>query len=318
MNSNQARSIPIVDYLASEGISATHTTDGGRYYWYHSMIREGDNNPSFKVDVQLNTWYDYGALSLFDDQKFRRLPDLVMHHKKVTFSEVLRILEYKNLGNTNLFETFSPPKKSAPFADAKEGLAKQKNKKVTGGGFEIVKTTSLSNPHLIEYLQERGINIDIAKQYVKEIYFKTRLKRANLFAVGFPSGEGFDCRIEKRDFSFKGFIGDDKDIACINMDEGTDNIAVFEGWVDFLSFLTHKNITDFKHSAIIMFSANQRKIALERIRQEKPENVFLFLDHDEAGRDCTDFFKIGLGQGIKVIDRSSVYDGYNDYNDFLT
>ena len=125
-------------------------------------------------------------------------------------------------------------KKSAPFADAKEGLAKQKNKKVTGGGgFEIVKTTSLSNPHLIEYLQERGINIDIARQYVKEVYFKTRLKRANLFAVGFPSGEGFDCRIEKRDFAFKGFIGDNKDIACINMDECQPIILLFlkAGWI---------------------------------------------------------------------------------------
>ena len=65
--------------------------------------------------------------------------------------------------------------------------------------------------------------------------------------------------------------------------------------MDFLSFLTQKNITDFKHPAIIMFSVSQRKKALAKIRQAGAKRLFLFLDNDASGKDCTDFFTVALG-----------------------
>ena len=266
MNSKQAQNILITDYLASEGLQPVRTTQGGRFCWYHSPIREGDSKPSFKVDTLNNTWYDYGS-GLFDHEKFRRLPDLVIAHKNVTFSEVLRILAYKNLGNPNLFTkpTPSTPKNKSNYVAAQQNQHSWETKKEESGAFELVKVTKLQNPHLIQYLEGRGINPDIAAQYVKEVYFRLPQKQSCLFAIGWPSGQGFDCRVQKGDFSFKGFVGQSKDIACINMEDATsENIAVFEGWMDFLSFLTQKNITDFKHSAIIMFSVSQRKKVLAK------------------------------------------------------
>ena len=166
MNSKQAQNILITDYLASEGIQPAHTTHSRRFYWYHSPIREGDSKPSLKVDTLNNTWYDYGS-GLFDHEKFRRLPDLVIAHKNVTFSEVLRILEYKNLGNPSLFAKPSPsvPQNKSNYVAA---VAKQKNKKESGA-FELVKAADLQNPHLIAYLESRGINADIAKSISKSI-----------------------------------------------------------------------------------------------------------------------------------------------------
>jgi 5S rRNA maturation endonuclease (ribonuclease M5) len=174
----------------------------------------------------------------------------------------------------------------------------------------------LQNPYLIAYLEGRGINPDIAAQYVQEVYFRLPQKQTCLFAIGWPSGQGFDCRVEKGDFSFKGFVGQGKDIACINMDKETsENIAVFEGWMDFLSFLTQKNITDFKHPAIIMFSVSQRKKALAKIKQQKAKRLFLFLDNDDSGKDCANFFTVALTPEMQVIDRSGLYQGFNDYNE---
>lgn len=313
MNSKQAQNILITDYLASEGIQPAHSTHGGRFYWYHSPIREWDSKPSLKVDTLNNTWYDYGS-GLFDHEKFRRLPDLVIAHKNVTFSEVLRILEYKNLGNPSLFATTSTQTPQNKTIHHQNRSKPQKKPQTTS--VELVKVADLQNPHLISYLEGRGINADIAAQYVQEVYFKLPQKQSCLFAIGWPSGQGFDCRVEKGDFSFKGFVGQGKDIACINMESGiSENIAVFEGWMDFLSFLTQKNITDFKHPAIIMFSVSQRKKALARIRQAGAKRLFLFLDNDDSGRDTTDFFTVALAQEMQVIDRSGLYQGFKDYNE---
>ncbi len=56
MNIAQAKCIPIADYLARQGHEPKHTRMGGRELWYHSPIREGDENPSFKVDTIKNVW----------------------------------------------------------------------------------------------------------------------------------------------------------------------------------------------------------------------------------------------------------------------
>ena len=58
LNCNQARQIPIVEYLANNGIKPAYIK--GTQYWYLSPIRE-ENTPSFKVDTRLNAWYDHGS-----------------------------------------------------------------------------------------------------------------------------------------------------------------------------------------------------------------------------------------------------------------
>ena len=84
----------------------------------------------------------------------------------------------------------------------------------------MVKTAKLQNPHLIAISGGQGDQCGYCQsQYVKEVYFRLPQKQSCLFAIGWPSGQGFDCRVEKGDFSFKGFVGQGKDIACINMED---------------------------------------------------------------------------------------------------
>jgi 5S rRNA maturation endonuclease (ribonuclease M5) len=91
---------------------------------------------------------------------------------------------------------------------------------------------------------------------------------------------------------------------------------MFEGFFDYLAFLSHYKITDFQNSAIILNSTSLRKRALAEINQFHFSKVYLFLDNDVAGDDCKRFFKLGT-DGVKVIDKSFLYENYQDFNDWL-
>lgn len=58
MNTTQIKNIKITDYLYSKGIQPTKLK--GTDYWYISPYRE-ERTPSFKVNNDLNVWYDYGT-----------------------------------------------------------------------------------------------------------------------------------------------------------------------------------------------------------------------------------------------------------------
>jgi len=61
MNIAQAKCIPITRYLERRGLQPAKTRQGRRELWYHASIRDGDENPSFKVDTTKNLWFDHGA-----------------------------------------------------------------------------------------------------------------------------------------------------------------------------------------------------------------------------------------------------------------
>lgn len=110
---------------------------------------------------------------------------------------------------------------------------------------------------------------------------------------------------------FKGCISP-KDISIRRIrDDPSTECAVFEGFIDYLSALTLGIIgTDI----IIFNSVGNVNKTIPRLRDYNA--IHCYLDNDVAG-------KTALGQlterfGIKVIDRSTLYSGYNDLNEYLT
>lgn len=57
MNINEAKQIRLVEYLRIIGHSPVNAR--GCQYWYLSPLRE-ERTPSFKVNDNLNEWYDFG------------------------------------------------------------------------------------------------------------------------------------------------------------------------------------------------------------------------------------------------------------------
>ncbi|MDU1891965.1 MAG: CHC2 zinc finger domain-containing protein [Dysgonomonas sp.] len=155
MNTTQIKSIKITDYLYNKGIQPKQIK--GADYWYISPYRE-EKTPSFKVNNDLNVWYDYGT------GQGGNIIDLIM--RMYNLNSVTEVLSYFN----NSQQMIIPQKQPNSFS-----FDQQRESASTG--ITILKVLPLTNRALLEYLIDRRINLDIAKKNCKEIYYSVGDKR---------------------------------------------------------------------------------------------------------------------------------------------
>ncbi len=310
MRAVDARAIPISQFLEYQGLKPDRTRQDGRELWYSSPIRSGDKTPSFKVDTQLNVWFDHGL------GQGGTLIDLVCELKSVTVAEALAILDATGLGPTpqqrtdapRLFGMARPAGRSVAGEKEKTGQGSE-----TNAAFQILKVCDIKHPALADYLNSRAIDLDIAHRYLRQVHFRPASGVGQFFGLGFPCGEGFDVRSAV----FKGFVGTGKDISVIE-GQGSDrhSVAIFEGFMDFLSLLTHRATDALKEDAIILHSIALKRRAVVEIKAGNYNHVRLHLDHDDAGRATTNFFLAETGREITT-DESDMFSGYKDINEWL-
>ena len=171
----------------------------------------------------------------------------------------------------------------------------------------------LSSPALFSYLRERGINTELAKRECREVHYLTDGKP--YFAVGFPNRSG---GYEIRNKFFKGCIAP-KDITHIRQTEPGETCCLFEGFMDYLSFLTLRQERHPDRPAlggqdhIVLNSVSNFSKALRPLGDY--ERIHCFLDNDRAGLEA--LREIQREYGSRVRDASYVYSGYKDLNDYL-
>ena len=171
----------------------------------------------------------------------------------------------------------------------------------------------LSSPALFSYLRERGINTELAKRECREVHYLTDGKP--YFAVGFPNRSG---GYEIRNKFFKGCIAP-KDITHIRQTEPGETCCLFEGFMDYLSFLTLRQAGHPDRPAldgqdyIVLNSVSNLSKALRLLGNYK--RIHCFLDNDRAGLEA--LREIQREYGSRVRDASPVYSGYKDLNDYL-
>lgn len=241
---------------------------------YKSPLRN-DKNPSFMVDKRRNLYYDYGT------GEGGSIIDLGTCFYNCGVSELLIKLE--NLPIVNQLQVKS---------------YKEDN-------IRLLRIQELSNKHLINYSLKRCLNLSVLKRYCKEVYFQTHGK--TLYAIGFKNRvNGWEIRNK----FFKGAISP-KDISLIK--NGMNVISVFEGFIDFLSYIQLKR-PGFKDSDYLILNSNtQIKKSYSILENYKWVN--LFLDNDESGRKTSKEFQKRLIQ--PVTDYSFIYKHHTDINDFL-
>ena len=159
MTIEEAKSIRIADYLHSLGYSPVKQQ--GINLWYKSPFRE-ESEASFKVNTEREQWYDFGlgkggniialAAHLYATDHvpyiLKRIAEQTPHVRPVSFS-------------------FGKQSSSEP-------------------SFQQLEIVPLSSPALLAYLQDRGINIELAKRECSEARFTHNGKR--YFAIAFPNG----------------------------------------------------------------------------------------------------------------------------------
>jgi len=184
-------------------------------------------------------------------------------------------------------------------------------KEKTGGAFELLSSGPLKHPALLQYLTKRGINLDIAREYLSEITFKAPETRGNYFALGYPAGGGF----EARNALFKGFVGTGKTVTFHDKPERS-LLQVFEGFMDFLSYLSADKPTQPAGAVLVLNSTNLWRRALPFINDPRFAEVRLYLDNDDAGTAATKLL-FEEAQTSKLVDMRSYYAGYEDLNAWL-
>ena len=303
MNCKQANQLPIKEVF--ESISNTKKgKETESEIWYFSPFNLNQKTPSFKLNINLNTWFD------FTIGKGGKIIDLIIQMKDYSIPETLTFLnEIRSSLNSTLFSF--PQQSEKIFFNKNNNLSNQKNsdskKKDT---LEILKIRNLKNPILLEYIVSRKISIDIAKKFLSEIYFINNSNNKNYFACAWENkNKGWEWNNKYG----KGVIGN-KNITLIEGSVKCSNLLIFEGFFDFLSYLSFIEKKQLKSEYLILNSVTQIKKAFKFISDNSFNKIFLYLDNDQAGNKATDeFSKINKN----ISDERKLYKNYKDFNEFL-
>jgi hypothetical protein len=287
INCDEAKKFDLIDYLAALGHVPAKIRN--QDYWYRSPLRD-EKTPSFKVNRKSNLWYDHGIGQGGD------LIDFGTLYYHCTIPDLLERLSQYATGPSF---SFQPPLASGlGGAGEKEGPP--------GGKIAILDTRPLSARPLIDYLLKRSIPPDIAARSCREVDFSLYDNRQT--AIGFPNRSG---GYELRSEVFKG-SSSPKDISFF--DNHTDDIAVFEGFFNYLSYLT---LNRHNLAPLTNFLVLNSLAFLERSRplMEQYGRINLLLDGDPAGRSFTR--KALVWNPDKYFDWSDFYQGRKDLNEWL-
>ena len=302
MRSDQAKTIPIPAYLALRGIQPANVRLNGRELWYHSPIRKEDKTPSFKVDTLINKWFDHGL------GRGGNTLDLAMEFCRGSVRDALNELE-----RSNLYKSYGYAQSSTTGFQHVANIIENRRpavekEKVDSNAFRLVREGPIEHPALLQYLATRKIDLQVAKKYLKEIRFEPAQGGKWYFALGWPNGNGY----EARNSLFKGFVGTGKDATYLKS-QNTSECFIFEGFMDFLSYLTENKLTKLYFSVIILNSGALKARALPHILDSGYTKIHLFMDNDEMGTECASFYEGTLGS-LDLIDHRPDYAGFKDFN----
>lgn len=290
MNCSTAKQIPIPLLLEKQGIlPATRNASGT---WYHSpWSPSGDRRPSLQVSPDGRMFKDWSS------GQQGNIIDLAMFVRGTnSVSQALDFLD-KLVGNMGAVPTSPAPERDATNAHNKKSK------------IEIVETSPLHSPALLDYFCKRHISVAVAMQYCSEVNYRMAGQKrvAPFFAIGFKNDSGgYELRS-----AYTKLATSPKDITTLG-DTKCGHALVFEGCFDFLSAVELGIFAPHDSFAIVLNSTSLVHRAIDRLAGA--ETIKCYLDHDDAGIRATHIIAHSFPAGI-VIDSSSYQ--HKDLNDFL-
>ena len=306
MNIKQAKQIPIQSVVLNLG--GKESTKKGQEIWYYSPFRPEEKTPSFKVNLRLNTWFDFGTgsggsvIDLLIDFK-----GMSRNSKDDIRNVLLELKNFENKAGTGI-------DKSTTIHDKAENQTKGERYKI------LKKPSKVWLPSLQEEIASRGLDAKSVNRYLRQVYFLDLKTNKRYNAIGFENDkQSWELSIPNRQTgkSFKTIIGQ-KGVSTFYHDNAT-RVLVFEGFWDFLSWQKLHDTQAGSDSVIVLNSTALVKDASNIIESWiECKEVLLFLDNDDAGFKATHLFAELLeSSGKKVWDCSDNYTGFKDVNDLL-
>lgn len=303
MSIDEIKSVSMTSYLSFLGYKPKRKSNGK--FWYLSPLHQ-ETTPSFKVNTALNLWYDHALGKGGNIINFAALiyPHLTMH-------ELLKLLQKQIKDNRLEYESDSCQKPASEESDISDNSKDLNSKSAT----KITSIRPITNRNLISYISSRGIPIEVARQYCREIYYWIPTTGKHYYGICFPnalSGYEVRSRYAKRCIGRKSY-------SFIRTSEEASSCCIFEGFFDFLSFLSSGNnlfcdkLMTIKTDFIILNSI----YTLSQVHSVICTYTFLycFFDNDQSGKTALEKMK-KLYPG-KVVDKSYLYKAYKDFNEAL-
>ncbi len=306
MTIDSIKRIGIREYLGAKSIKPQFERAGRAMYL--SPFRQ-ENTASFSVNHDENVWYDHGI------GVGGSIIDLVARMEGCSVGEAIRRLENEAFGGS----ATGIGAGAHSFFSHREASAASQRPEPEKPRIEIVSVGELKHPALVDYLADRGIDPAAARKYCNEVRY--RIGDREYFAIGFRNDAG---GWELRSRSFKGSStpknittirgGGDRDTSTTSASaNGSDTVMVFEGFIDFLSYLSLKqNPSPTIDTTVLNSVANLRR-AIPFL--ESHRTIHAFLDNDEAGRKTLESLREYL-PGSEVVDQSPFYRNHKDLNDY--
>ncbi|WP_346985973.1 toprim domain-containing protein [Chryseobacterium sp. POE27] len=276
MNCEQIRqTMSIRAVLESFGLSPAK--ENRRTAFYFALDRE-EKIPSFCVDFIRNAAFDFGTGKSYD------VISIVQQIKKCSVSEALKYLS------------------SFDFIANTEHLIQETQLEPL---YKILKIIEIRHPALLQYLELRKV-VD-QKKWVREVHYE--LEGRKYFGIGFKNNsDGFEIRNKYA----KLCLGP-KDLTWINNSNSMNNeVAVFEGFFDYLSFCNVENQFNLTCDCLVL-NSTAMLFKAETILKEY-RKILLFLDNDANGKSVA--LKINTTYD-NVEDCSLIFHGFKDLNEWF-
>jgi DNA primase len=290
-------SISIIEIMAHYGKRLDHTRSG----LYYSPFRD-ERTPSFHIDEAKNTWYDYGTSeggSLFDFVcKLVNITRGEVYDWLASFRSMVPESEYKAV--------IAPLLKRQP----------QTSRIVIDSAYH-----KFTRRKLIEYAQSRAVSREVLEKYCEEVmYHVDSAPDRQFFAIGFKNNSGgyvlrssISKRCSSSDITTLGPDG------MLTLSASSDKVIVFEGFMDFLSWISHVKQDTPEHDCCILNSVANIGRALPWITSHS--SIAAFMDNDKAGRDTLQKIIDNVPEtagDVCVYDMAKLYEGYKDLNEKLS
>lgn len=319
------KAVPITDVLIDLGFPVRMDSRG----FICSPFRS-ERTGSFRINRRDNIWCDFGENDPSMIKNGRQhaggtVIDLVMLLRNCTVREAMDYLV-----------TLSP------------GISDGLIETVRGGhAYESARETKISRVgelfaySLKDYItEERMIPLQIAKRYCSQVSYKNVLPgepepEKDYHAIGFPNRSGAwiirsqytdrstgEVQQIKRNIGVSDctFIGKDGSFVMDENRPQSSNVAIFEGFFNFLSWLAWKGQeTPLNTDVVVLNSTTNAERAFTFIAHH--QNVYAYLDNDKAGENCTEHIRKMCEEAsdeqlqISFRDCRGAYPGSNDLND---
>ena len=288
------QSISIVEIMAHMGKNLYNKK--GLYY---SPFRD-ESTPSFHIDVATNRWYDFGT------SEGGGLFEFVCRIAGITRGEV--------------YDWLASFRSMIPESEYKTVIEKAKKVKPSR---IIVDSTShdFTRRKLVEYAQSRAVTKEILERYCEEVLYHIDVyPQRQYFAIGFKNNDGGyvlrSSLTKKCTSSAMTTLGPEGNLTT---KVAGDKVLVFEGFMDFLSWISSVKQETPQYDCCILNSVSNIEKALPWITAHK--NIAAFMDNDEAGRNTLQKIIENVPDEagkVCVYDMAKLYEGYNDLNEKLS